>query len=124
MKDGKLTIEEIRDRLTVRQIWIPVITGATIVPDPGERMQRNVVQLRFDPDAAAQRGITISKVEEDATETVKWDSIQVTQNLMVEITTNYHPENPIINIQGGSSLIADVTGNSISCTATYWDDDI
>jgi len=119
-----LTKEEIRERLQTVSVHIGVGKTAFFDAVP-ERKIRYVVAITLFGDRVATREVYIEKLEEDATYTRQFDSINLTAPEKVQLPIEGKDiENPIITLEGGTRLYGRVSGNSITATCEYWDNDI
>lgn len=115
----------IRDRLKVKQKWITTSPTNIFNDDVPEGKIRYIVKIVLTGDQQSTRIVDIYKVKEDDT----------LENWILNITLgapeykeipegSYDIENPIKVLEGGTNLAAKVSGNSISMTVWYWDNDI
>jgi len=120
-----LTKEEIRERLQTVNIYIT--TARTPFFDAVlERKIRYVVAITLFGDRVSTREVYIEKLEEDGTTyTPKFDSINLAPPEKVQLPVEGKDiENPIISLEGGTRLYGRVSGNSITATCEFWDNDI
>jgi len=119
-----LTKEEIRERLRTVNIYIG--TGVTPFFDAvPERKIRYVVSITLFGDRVATREVYILKLKEDGTYEPVFDSINLTAPEKVQLPIEGKDiENPIATFEGGTRLFGRVSGNSITSTIEYWDNDV
>lgn len=119
-----LTNEEIRERIRIQDTWITTERTEMLPAAVGESLFRFVVAIALSGDQQQNRTVDIEKEEEDASFTMKWSNIPVAPANYVHLMPNYNIEQPIIVLQGGSSLFGSVSGNSLQAMVHYWDDEI
>jgi len=120
----ELTKKEIRERLQTVNVYIGVGRTAFFTAVP-ERKIRFIVAITLLGDRVATREVYIEKLKEDGTYEPVFDSINLTAPEKVQLPIEGKDiENPIITLEGGTRLYGRVSGNSITATCEYWDNDV
>ena len=121
---SELTKEQIREKLKTVNVYIT--TSRTPLFDAvDERKIRYVVYIWLFGDRVSTREVYIEKLEEDGTTyTPKFDSINVAPPEKVPLPEKHDIENPILTLEGGTRLYGRVSGNSLTATIQYYDNDI
>jgi len=121
----KLTKQEIRDRLKYEQKWITTSNTNIFASDVDEYKIRYIVKIILIGDQSTTRVAEISKKLEAGSYDTFIPNINVVASEKKEIPEgSYDIEDPIITLEGGTNLAGKVSGNSISMTVIYWDNDI
>jgi hypothetical protein len=121
----KLTKQEIRDRLKYEQKWITTSNTNIFASDVDEYKIRYIVKIILTGDQSTTRVAEISKKLEAGSYDTFIPNINVVASEKKEIPEgSYDIEDPIITLEGGTNLAGKVSGNSISMTVIYWDNDI
>jgi len=116
--------EEIRERLKTVNVYIGVDRTAFFASIP-ERKIRYVVAITLFGDRVTTREVYIEKLKEDGTYEPVYDSINLAAPEKVQLPIEGKDiENPIIALEGGTRLYGRVSGNSITSTIEYWDNDV
>jgi len=120
-----LTKEEIRERLQTVNVYITT-ARTPFFNAVDERKIRYVVAITLFGDRVSTREVYIEKLEEDGTTyTPKFDSINLAPPEKVQLPVEGKDiENPIMSLEGGTRLYGRVSGNSITATIEYWDNDV
>lgn len=118
------TKEEIRDRLQTDSIWITPTRTALFAAVPEARI-RYVIAIWIKGNRQNIDDISFEKLEEDDTYTMKFSPIPVAPADFRQIPEgSYDLEDPILVLEGGTSLYAQVVGLSLNVTVNYWDNEI
>jgi len=121
----KLTKQEIRDRLKYEQKWITTSNTNIFASDVDEYKIRYIVKIILTGDQSTTRVAEISKKLEAGSYDTFIPNINVVASEKKEIPEgSYDIEDPITTLEGGTNLAGKVSGNSISMTVIYWDNDI
>jgi len=121
----RLSKQEIWERLKYEQKWITTSNTDIFSSDVDERKIRYIVKIILTGDQNTTRVAEISKKLETGSYDVFLPNINVAAPEYKEIPEgSYDIENPILSLEGGTNLAGKVSGNSISMTVIYWDNDI
>jgi len=119
----QLTREEVMERLRTENVYITTARTPFFDEVP-ERKIRYVVYIWIFGDRVTTREVYIEKLEEDGTYSLKFDSISVAAPEKVMLPKKHDILNPIISLEGGTRLYGRVSGNSLTSTIQYWDNDV
>ena len=120
-----LTKQEIWDRLKYEQKWIKTTNTDIFGSNVPESKIRYIVKIILTGDQNTTRIAEISKKLETGSYDTFIPNINVVASQYREIPEgSYDIENPILTLEGGTNLAGKVSGNSISMTVIYWDNDI
>ena len=114
--------ELIRQKLRNLQKWITTTTVTDIFSSnvPEDKMRYIVAIFLIGKDTTAV--VNIKKKKEDGTYEDIFPNINVAASEFKPIPPTYDIENPIIPLEGGTNLAANlVSGTSVSITVLYWD---
>lgn len=121
---SELTKEQIREKLKTVNVYITTSRTAFFAA-VNERNIRYIVYIWLFGDRVASRTVDIEKLEEDGTTyTPIFDSINVAPPEKVSLPQKHDIENPILTLEGGTRLYGRVSGNSLTATVCYYDNDI
>lgn len=117
-----LTKEEIRDRIRIYDVWVTTARTDLLGGAVDEAVLRNVIMINLSGDLQQNRAVDIEKLDEEGNYVLKFSRIPVAPADFRQIPLNYDIEQPLISMEGGSSLYGTVTGNSLQAMVHYWDE--
>jgi hypothetical protein len=120
---GKLTKDEIRERIRYVHLTIGSSLSNFFANDVARRVKRYIVAIVIYGDGVASRTVEIEKVKQDGTYEMIFDNVPVSPAGEVWIPPTYDIENPIIMLEGGTNLAAVASAAGPEATVIYWDDE-
>lgn len=131
LRDGRLTEQEIRDRLQAVNVWVTnartsLFGTVGIVPVVVlERQFRNIVGIYVSGIGAVAR-LKIEKREVDQLTYTQKFLIAAPANGQTNLPQSYHVQDPLLTNEGLTGLFGsvDLGGLSVNVTTVFWDWDV
>lgn len=119
----EISEQAIRDRLKTAHAWITPVSKANYFSSAiNTDRKRNIVDISF--EGVGANSVGLYRLEADTTTSTLVRRTQVPASTERNLNNNYNIKSPILVLPGGTNLQGLATGNSISSTVTYWDDEL